>query len=145
MPHSVNSIIANREFHTIPSTTTVKDAAIFLEENKIGAVSIVDDGVLKGILTERDMVFRVMAAGKQPEKTYVADVMTCDPVTIPKTESLTVALEEMQARKFRHVPVMDNGKAIGMISARDMMEALHAELQRELQEQDAMIFGAPIN
>ncbi len=144
MPRSIDSVIADRTFHTLPSTSSVKDAAAFMADNNIGAVTIVDDGQLKGILTERDLVFRVLAAGKDASTLTVTDVMTKDPVTIAKTESLTTALNEMRTHGFRHVPVMDGKAAIGMISARDMMVALHEELKRDLMAQDAIIFGAPI-
>jgi len=144
MPRSIASVIANRIFHMIPSTISARDAAKFLYDNEIGAVVVVDDGELKGILSERDLVYRVIVDGKSAADSTVAEIMTAGPVTVQKDGSLKDAIEEMKTRRFRHVPVMDGDVAVGMISARDMVTAMHQELERDLTERDAIIFGAPI-
>jgi CBS domain-containing protein len=87
---------------------------------------VVEHGHLAGIFTERDAVFRVLAESRDPEKTHVADVMTTKPKTIGPDKAVGHALLMMYEGGFRHVPVVEHGKPLGMISARD---ALGPELQ----------------
>ncbi len=127
MPHrSVRDVIAKQKPLTAPGNTTIVTAARLMKKHSIGALMIVEDGHLAGIFTERDAVFRVLAASRDPKTTHVADVMTTKPKTISPDKAVGHALLMMYDGGFRHVPVVEHGKPLGMISARD---ALGPELQ----------------
>jgi CBS domain-containing protein len=98
-----------------------------MNHHKIGALVVMNDGHMVGIFTERDAVFRVLADGRNPETTPLSVVMTEKPRTIGADKAVGHALMMMYDGGFRHVPVVENGKPLGMISARD---ALGPELRR---------------
>ena len=122
----IADIIADQTPLTAPGSTTVADAARLMKRHTIGAVIVVDDGKLAGIFTERDALFRVVAESRDPAATRISDVMTARPQTITPDRPIGHALLLMYEGGFRHVPVVENGKLIGMVSARD---ALGPELQ----------------
>ena len=127
MPHrSVRDVIAKQKPLTAPGNTTIVAAARLMKKHSICALMIVEDGHLTGIFTERDAVFRVLAASRDPKTTHVADVMTTKPKTIGPDKAVGHALLMMYDGGFRHVPVVEHGKPLGMTSARD---ALGPELQ----------------
>jgi CBS domain-containing protein len=119
-------VIAKQKPLTAPGNTTIVTAARIMKKHSIGALMIVEDGHLAGNFTERDAVFRVLAASRDPKTTHVADVMTTKPKTIGPHKAVGHALLMMYDGGFRHVPVVEHGKPLGMISARD---ALGPELQ----------------
>jgi CBS domain-containing protein len=123
----IRNIIAGRQILTEPPEATVAGAARQMKKRNVGAVIVVrHDGHLAGIFTERDVVFRVIAEGRDPRTTHLSDVMTHDPRTIAPDKPFEHALLMMYDGGFRHVPVVENGRPIGMVSARD---ALGPELQ----------------
>jgi CBS domain-containing protein len=95
-----------------------------MAKRRIGAVPIVDKGRLVGIFTERDVVLRIVAAGRDPNKTTLAKVMTPDPDTLEPGDSVRAALDLMQAGHFRHLPVVDGGRLIGIVSIRDLYQSV---------------------
>ncbi len=103
-------------------TTTVLAAAKTMAEKQVGAILVVDADQLVGIFTERDALFRVLARGLPPQSTPLADVMTPGPKTIPPGKSFGHAMLVMQDGRFRHLPVVDKGKLIGIVSARDALD-----------------------
>jgi CBS domain-containing protein len=111
-----------------------------MRQNRIGAAMIVEDGKLVGIFTERDALIRVIANGCDAQTTQLADVMTRDPQTIQPDKPFVHALHCMYEGGFRHVPVVENGRPIGMVSARDALgpeleDFMYELLQREQIEQ----------
>jgi CBS domain-containing protein len=97
---------------------------------------VVDGGRLTGIFTERDALFRVLGESRDPEKTRVADVMTADPLTIDPEKAVGHALLMMYDGGFRHVPVVEQGRPLGMISARDALGPELQEFQTELEHRE---------
>ena len=127
MPHrSIRDVIANQKPFTASGNTTIVTATRLMKKHSIGALMVVEDGHLAGIFTERDAVFRVLAESRDPKKTHVADVMTTKPKTIGPDKAVGHALLMMYEGGFRHVPVVEQGEPLGMISVRD---ALVPELQ----------------
>ena len=122
----VRSIIEKQELVTAGTAMTVAAAAGLMKDKRVGALLVVEDGRLAGIFTERDAVFRVLAEGRDPGSTTLGEVMTANPRSIAPDRPFGHALHLMYDGGFRHVPVVDNGRAIGMISARD---ALGPELE----------------
>ena len=117
-----------------PPNTNVSDAARLMATKNAGAIMVVEDGHLVGIFTERDAVFRVVARGLDPKTTPLAAVMTAAPRTIGPNETFGSALLTMHENGFRHMPVVENGAPIGIVSSRNAldpeMEEFVAEAQR---------------
>lgn len=132
---TIRSIIEQQELVTAPATTTVIEAARLMKQHHVGAVMVVEDGKLVGVFTERDALFRVVAEGRDGQTTPLADVMTRNPRTIHPDKPFAHALHMMHEGSFRHVPVAEDGKPIGMVSARDALgpelEAFVYELLRQ--------------
>ncbi|PKO62760.1 MAG: inosine-5-monophosphate dehydrogenase [Betaproteobacteria bacterium HGW-Betaproteobacteria-18] len=118
----IRSVMERKKFITAAPTETVSTAARMMATHDAGAVLIVQDHQLIGIFTERDVVFRVIALGRDPKATVLQDVMTADPKTLGPTQCYGHALVIMQENGFRHVPVVENGHAIGIISSRNAMD-----------------------
>ena len=122
----IRVIIEGQKILTCAARTPVVEAARLMEQDNIGAVMIVEDGGLVGIFTERDALFRVIAKGRDAQITQLTDVMTPNPQTIHPDKPYEDALRLMYEGGFRNVPVVEHGRPICMISARD---ALGPELE----------------
>ena len=118
----IGSLIEPRRLVVASPDTTVSVAAVLMQEGKVGAVLVVEDGRLAGIFTERDAVYRVMAAGRDPLTTLLKDVMTPDPLTVGPEETFGYALLLMHEKGFRHAPVVVDGRPIGVVSARHALD-----------------------
>jgi CBS domain-containing protein len=118
----IRVIIQDQQPVTASSNISVAAAARLMKRHRIGAILVTQKGKLAGIFTERDALFRVIAEGRDPEKTPVAEVMTPNPRTIEPDRPFGHALHLMYEGEFRHVPVVENGKPLGMVSARDALE-----------------------
>jgi CBS domain-containing protein len=121
---------------TVPRETSVLDVACRMLRHGNGAVLVIDDGALAGIFTERDAVFRVMAAGLDPSLVPVGDVMTCQPVTIDPQATLGQAMLVMLDHGFRRLPVLEDGRVVGLVTARngldpDLEDFVSEERRRE--------------
>jgi len=118
----IREVIGNQDPVTASSDISVAAAAQLMKRHRIGALLVIDGGRLAGIFTERDALFRVIAAGRDPAQTRVAEVMTLDPRTISPDRPFGHALHLMYEGQFRHVPVVEKGRPLGMVSARDALE-----------------------
>jgi CBS domain-containing protein len=121
---SLRSIAARRPPTVFPHDALVSDVAQTLRERQVGAGMVVAGGKLVGIFTERDALFRVLAEGRDPRTTRVGEVMTRDPQTIHPDRPFVDALRMMHDGRFRHVPIVEDGRPMGMVSVR---EALHTD------------------
>ncbi len=134
---TVRTVMGRKKLLTAPPETTVRKAAELMASKKVGAIMVVKRKNLVGIFTERDALFSVIARGRNPETTQLADVMTASPQTIDPDKSFGYALLLMQEKGFRHLPVVEEGKLIGIVSVRnaldpDLEEFIH-ESQRRMQ------------
>ena len=100
-----------------------------------------DDGLLIGIVTERDLTQRVLAAGLDGKSTKVAEIMTENPDTLAPDDSARDALELMQTRGYRHLPVAEDGKCVSIVSIRDLYSSVKEALEAEVRETEAFVFG----
>jgi CBS domain-containing protein len=107
---------------TAPSATSVRRASEMMARKNIGALLVVDNEQLVGIFTERDALFRVIARRLDPEATLLSDVMTTAPKTIDVEKTYGHAMLLMHENGFRHVPVLERGKLIGMVLARNALD-----------------------
>lgn len=137
MPNrTLESIVSQRPLVVAKSSMSIHDAAVAMRDTAVGSVVIEEKGKLAGIFTERDLLNRVVAAGKDPHKTTLAEVMTKDVMGLEGDKPLMHALHLMHQHAFRHVPVLRQGKPIGMVSARDALGIEWQQFQREIKLAD---------
>lgn len=137
MPNrTIRDIISHQKVLSAPASMTVREAAIRMAESKVGAMLILEKGLLIGIFTERDLLNRVIAKRLDPDSTTLSQVMTADPRTISADKPLAHALVMMDDGGYRHVPVMDNGTPVGMVSARDALGSELIEFEKEQERRE---------
>ena len=129
----IRGIIENQKVVIANSDITILEASRLMKENSIGALLVCEKQRLVGMFTERDALFRVMAEARDPKTTSLAEVMTRHPQTVDPDKPLGHALHMMYEGGFRNVPVVENGKPVGMVSAR---QALGPELREFVAEMD---------
>lgn len=118
---TINDIIKDRRVYSIAADSTVLEAARFMMEHSIGALPVLRDGELVGIISERDVMNRVVAAGRLPGQTRVAEVMTSNPRSVSPDESVDECMFLMKEFGFRHLPVCNDKQLKGLISLRDLL------------------------
>lgn len=132
----------NHDIATIRSTDTVSDAAALLSKLRIGALVVADKpGEVSGIFSERDIVRELGKSGVACMTNQVRSLMTKDIITCEKTDKADVVLQKMTDGRFRHMPVMEKGKMIGIISIGDVVQARLSEMAMENQALEGMIKG----
>jgi len=129
----IRSVMERKKILTAPPETTVSKAAALMASRNVGAVMVVDHERLIGIFTERDAVVRVIARGRDARTTRLGEVMTTAPLTVDPDKSFGYALLMMHEKGFRHVPVIENGKPIGIVSARNALDPDLEEFVSESQ------------
>jgi CBS domain-containing protein len=115
-----------REVATISPDATVLEAANLMNTKKIGAVCITEGDALLGVFTERDILNRVVSAQRDPATTKLAEVMTTSPITCGLNGKTGNCVAAMSHERIRHLPVVEDGKLVGIISTGDLM-ALEAD------------------
>jgi CBS domain-containing protein len=133
----LSDIVHHQNPLTLSPSATVKQACCAMRERRVGAVLVVDEAArLIGIFTGRDAVSRVLAEGKSPTKTLLRDVMTADPVTMTRDKTAIEALRLMWDGGFRHIPLVEAGDLVGIVSRGDFksQEQNRLEEERELWE-----------
>jgi len=120
----VPDVIREQRLVTLSPRDTARTAVELMAKRRIGAVPVVDKGKLVGIFTERDVVLRIVAAGRNPDKTTLAKVMTPNPSTLAPDDTVRDALDLMQQGHFRHLPVVERGRLIGIVSIRDLYQSV---------------------
>jgi CBS domain-containing protein len=128
----IPDVVRDQRLATLPSSATVSAAAKLMAERRMGAVLIVDDGKLVGIVTERDIAVRVVAAGLDAAATRLGKVMTPKPDTLKPTDTVRAALDLMARRGYRHLPVLRRGKLVGMVSIRDLYRSVVDQLEADI-------------
>ena len=131
MRRVVPDIVNNQQLLELPPTATVRGAALAMRERHVGAVLVTADGHLDGIFTERDMVNRVVAESRDPDRTTLAEVMTANPDTIAPTTTAIEALRLMNDGGYRHLPIVERGRVVGIVSRRDFHGDEKARLDAE--------------
>jgi CBS domain-containing protein len=128
----IAELVSHQDPLTLPPNATVKEACECMRSRRVGAVLVADKHRhLKGIFTGRDAVCRVLAEGRSPQDTVLGDVMTAGPDTVPPGKTAIEALRLMQDGGYRHLPVVDGGKVVGIISRGDFRGLEQARLDEE--------------
>ena len=131
MRRVVPDVVSNQQLLELPPTAPVRDAARAMRERHVGAVLVTTSGHLDGIFTERDMVNRVVAEGRDPDQTTLADVMTANPDAIAPGTTAIEALRRMNDGGYRHLPIVERGRVVGIVSRRDFHGDEKARLDDE--------------
>ncbi len=122
MPHrTLRETFIRRQPFRLPATATVREAAQLMAEERIGAVLVMEGEVLRGIFTERDALYRVVADGLDTGTTKVGDVMTASVVTLTLDDTIADALRLMRDMGFRHLPLVEGEEVCGILSLRDFI------------------------
>ena len=127
---TLRDLVKDRKVFSIDVASTVLEAARFMMEHNIGAVPVLRDARLAGIFSERDVMNRVVAAGRTPGHTVVSEVMTANPRAVNLDESLDECLFIMREFGFRHLPIVDGTELKGLVSLRDVLMHQAIELER---------------
>lgn len=122
--------------HQVGPDTPVTECVRLMTAKKIGALLVMDGGRLSGIFTERDALTKVLATGLEPGNTKVSAVMTKDPFCVPPTTTVADAMEVITKRRFRHLPIVANGKVLAVISSGDLT---HWLVQNKLGEVEELV------
>lgn len=123
--------MVDRALYFAGPAQTVREVARQMAHLRVGAIVILDDGRLKGVFSERDLMVRVVIHGLDAESTPVERVMTTAVATVDEEDGLEQAMETMKARQCRHLPVLRGEEVVGFVSMRDLM---HFELTRKTEE-----------
>ena len=130
-----------RNIISIQSDASVLDAIVLMADKGIGSLVVMDDGDLTGIVTERDYARKVIIKGRASDTTPVADIMTKDVTTASSAMTVNKCMAIMTAIKCRHLPVVDDGELVGMISIGDLVQAIIADQQEEIEQLESYISG----
>lgn len=134
----IRDVIEHQSILTAPRDISVREATRRMAQAGVGAIMITDAERLVGIFTERDALVRVLAAGLDAESVRLDQVMTASPQTAMPDIPLGHALHMMYDGGFRHIPIVDNGRPIGMVSARDALGHELVAFEVELERRDAI-------
>ena len=131
----VGRLFGEREaIHSVGPDSSVAECVRTMTAKHIGALIVMEGERLIGIFTERDALNRVLAAGLDPVSTKISAVMTKDPFCIPPGITVAEAMELVTQRRFRHLPIVENGKVLGVISSGDLTHWLVKDQVGEVQE-----------
>jgi CBS domain-containing protein len=128
---TVRDLVKDRKVYSVESTRSVLEAARFMMEHNIGALPVMRNGELAGILSERDIMNRVVAVGRTPGTTAVSEVMTANPRAVSVDEKVEECLFIMREFGFRHLPIVEGKELKGLVSLRDILLRHAIELERQ--------------
>jgi CBS domain-containing protein len=131
----------HKEIISIAPSRPVFDALVILAEYKIGALAVMQDNKLVGIFSERDYAREVVLQGRSSKSTAVAEVMTANVITGKPSDVVDAAMRIMSEKHFRHLPVVDGEKMLGMLSLGDLVKETIADQQRMIKELESYIKG----
>ena len=138
----VPDILGQSNVTSVAQSDSAYDAAKKMLSAHIAALVVLDEtNLLIGIVTERDITYRLVAKGLDPVDTKVSAIMTKNPDTLSPDDSAGDALNLMQSRNYRHLPVAEDGKCLGVVSIRDLYAAVMQALEEDIKEKEAFVFG----
>lgn len=138
---TVNQILSTKgnEVYSIVSTISVYDAIKVMGEKNVGAILIIEEGRLKGILSERDYARKIVLKNKSSKNTLVHEIMVANVITVSPNDDLDACMELMISRRIRHLPVLDADKVIGLISIGDVVKCIIEKQKETIQLLDSYI------
>lgn len=138
---SVSQLLQDKGVSVLSVTpeTKVFDALKLMAEKNIGALLVMSGGKLHGILSERDYARKVILLGKSSHDLAVREIMSDEVVTVTPKQTVDDCMALMTGRRIRHLPVLDNGKVVGVLSIGDLVKAVIALQQQTIQELESYI------
>jgi CBS domain-containing protein len=132
--HAIRHVIRPHRLVTAPPTASVLEVARSMTDARVGAIPIVEGGRIVGIFSERDLMTRIVVAGRDPQRALVSEVMTHEVLTATPDDTRSECLERMRDARCRHLPVLEGERLVAVLSMRDL-------LRDEIEEQDEEIRG----
>jgi CBS domain-containing protein len=129
----IRDLVKDRPIYSVDAERSVLEASRYMMEHSIGALPVLRNDELVGMFSERDVMNRVVAAGRTPGTTLVSEVMTTSPKSVNVNETVENCLFLMREFGFRHLPITDGKKLMGVVSLRDLLLRYVAEQERELR------------
>ena len=126
---------------SVASQDQVFDAIRVMAEKGVGALLVMDNNRLVGIVSERDYARKVILVGKSSKSTQVAEIMTADPVSVTPHQSVDECLAIMTARGFRHLPVVDGDEVVGVLSLGDLVRSIIEDQKHQINSLESYISG----
>lgn len=142
--HRLRSVLQRQQVVSAGPDATVQQVAVQMTRAHIGAIPILDEERLVGIFSERDLMTRVVVAGRDPRITLVSDVMTTEVETATLEEHVDFCVEKMKRVGCRHLPVIVDGRIVGMVSMRDLLRDELAEQDYEIRSLRAYLHQTPL-
>ena len=140
---TIGALVGGREVYYVRAEASVREVAAYMTERRVGAVAVLEGTRLAGIVSERDIMGRVVARGLDPDKTKVKDVMTKDLVVAHVPDSHEDGLRTMKQAGCRHLPVVEGDRLVGMVSQRDLLQVDLTEKDEEIRWLNAYIHFIP--
>jgi CBS domain-containing protein len=140
---NVNQILNEKgnEVHSILSTITVYEALRIMGEKNVGAVLVIEDNILQGILSERDYARKIVLKNKSSRETFVHEIMDKEIITVKPTDDLDYCMDLITNKRIRHLPVLVEEQVVGIISIGDVVKSI-IELQKNtINSLDSYIHG----
>lgn len=125
----------------LTSADSVFDALELMKNNKVRSIMIIEHGALKGIVTQGDCAIKVLLPGWNAKQTLLGSIMTKDPVTVAMTDELDKCMNTMASRNIRHLPVVGNGKVLGMVSVGDVVKDIIHQQGDQIKHLETFIKG----
>jgi CBS domain-containing protein len=120
---------------------SVFDAIKLMADRLVGSLLVMNDEELRGIVTERDYARKVIIKGRSSETTSVSEIMSTEVLTTSSSQTVNQCMELMTERRIRHLPVVEDNRVIGMISIGDLVQAIIADQQEEIEQLESYISG----
>ena len=132
----ISELLKQRDsvLYQIAPTVSVFDALVLLAKLEVGALLVMQDGKLQGVVSERDYTRKIALQGRNSKETTVADIMTREVTTVGPKTGTRACMSLMSQKKFRHLPVVEDGKVLGMISIRDIMDDIIADNEQTISQ-----------
>lgn len=141
--HTLEQVLRSRHLVAADPVETVLEVLRRMADARVGAIAVLEGERLVGVFSERDLMTRVVVAGRDPGATPVARVMTRDVITAELHESRGECLAKMQRRGCRHLPVLSGGRVIAMLSMRDLLRDEIEEQVEEIRHLRAYVYQVP--
>ena len=141
--HTIRQILAEKgnEIWSVSPDDSVLDGIRHMAERGVGALMVMRDGELVGMFSERDYARKIILAGKSSRDTHVNDIMSPDVVTISPLATADEGLALMTRKRFRHLPVIEDGQVIGLVSIGDLVNAIIGDQQQLIEQLERYVSG----
>lgn len=139
----IGSLIGKKggQVWSLPPTASVYDAIALMAEKEIGAVPIIEDGKLVGIVSERDYARKVFLKGKASRETSVTEIMSSPVFSVTPSQTVEECMHIVTEKRFRHLPVVEDGRIAGMVSIGDLVNWVITEQKETIHHLEAFIAG----